>query len=227
MNKVVALFLLPTAFYCSFANAINVGAITSTMSSDKDVIAKEVINNVSDARFVSLKVERISSPLAGGEVIPMENKKEIMATPSNLILPGNGKDVFRIFYNGPQDEKERYYHLVWQDNPVAEDGNTKSKKSASATTSATISTILVVAPRKEKFAYEYRNGVVYNKGNGSFRVVAMGPCKAPKSSEEAAQGCRERYYVMPSMGVKIKFVDTNNSKSSVGIWHHEDFINAK
>ncbi|NIF48659.1 hypothetical protein F3J28_12885 [Enterobacter sp. Ap-1006] len=227
MNKLLMSVLIPIALYCSSANAINVGAITSIMPPEKDVIPKEVINNVNDARFVSLKIERISSPLEGGEVIAMENKKEIMATPANLILPGNGKDVFRIFYTGPKDDKERYYHMVWQDNPVAEDGSTKSKKSASATTSATISTILVVAPRKEKFAHEYRNGVVYNKGNSTFRVVAMGPCKTPQTKEEASQGCRERYYVMPSMGVKLKFVDTHNPKSSVGIWHHKDFINVK
>lgn len=214
-------------FTCSHANAINVGAITSIMAPDQNVIAKEVINTVEDARLVSLNVERISSPREGGKVIPMESKQEIMATPSNLILPGHGKEIFRVFYSGPKDNKERYYRLVWRDNPVAEEGLSKTRKAASATTSATISTILVVTPRQDNFNYQYRDGVVYNIGNSSFRVVAFGPCKQPQASEDRNKGCRERYYVMPGLGVHLKFVDINNQKLSVGIWHNEDYINVK
>lgn len=216
-----------TLFICHYANAINVGAITSIIAPGKDVIAKEVINTVSEARLVSLKVERISSPTEGGKVVPMESKQEIMATPSNLILSGNGKDVFRVFYAGPKDDKERYYRLVWSDHPVSEEGLSKTRKTASATTSATISTILVVSPRQDKFNYLYRDGVVYNTGNSSFRVVAFGPCKKPQTSEEKHKGCRERYYVMPGLGVYLKFVDVNNKKLSVGIWHNENYINVK
>lgn len=214
-------------FTCTHANAINVGAITSIIAPAQNVIAKEVINTVDDARLVSLSVERISSPMEGGKVIPMESKQEIMATPSNLILPGNGRDIFRVFYAGPKDAKERYYRLVWRDNPIAEEGLSKTRKAASATTSATISTILVVTPRLDNFNYQYRGGVVYNTGNSSFRVVAFGPCKQPQTSEDKNKGCRERYYVMPGLGAHLKFVDINNQKLSVGIWHNEDYINVK
>ncbi len=179
------------------------------------------------ARLVSLNVERISSPMEGGKVIPVENEQEIMVTPSNLILPGNGKDVFRIFYSGPKDNKERYYRLVWRDNPVAEEGLSKTSKAASATTSATISTILVITPREDNFNYEYRDGVIYNRGNSSFRVVAFGPCKNPQVDKDKNKGCRERYYVMPGLGVHLKFVDINNKKLSIGIWHNEEYINIK
>ncbi|MFN2932490.1 hypothetical protein ACKUFL_26995, partial [Escherichia coli] len=82
----------------------------------------------------------------------------------------------KVIYNGPKDDKERYYRLNWKDDPISESGITKSSKSASATTSATISTILVVAPRIENFQYKYENQKVANLGNSSFRVVASGPC---------------------------------------------------
>ncbi|MFN3068067.1 hypothetical protein ACKWMY_08110 [Serratia sp. J2] len=227
MNRWFPTLMCSALFYCTHAGAINVGEITSIISPGQSVIAKEVINTVDDARLVSLRVERISSPMEGGKVIPMESKQEIMATPSNLILPGKGKDVFRVFYSGPKDDKERYYRLIWNDNPVTEEGLSKTQKAASATTSATISTIMVVTPRRDKFDYQYRDGVAYNTGNSSFRVVAFGPCKQAQTSEEKTKGCRERYYVMPGLGVHLKFVDINNQKLSVGIWHNEDYINVK
>ncbi|MFI8417069.1 hypothetical protein ACQKDS_11560 [Serratia sp. NPDC078593] len=227
MKKWFPALLCFALFICPHANAINVGAITSIIAPGQDVIAKEVINTVDEARLVSLSVERISSPMEGGKVIPMENKKEIMTTPSNLILPGNGKDVFRIFYAGPKDNKERYYRLIWRDNPIAEEGLSKTRKAASATTSATISTILVVTPRQDDFNYHYRDGVIYNTGNSSFRTVAFGPCKQPQTGEDKKKGCRERYYVMPGLGAHLKFVDIKSQKLSVGIWHNEDYINVK
>lgn len=227
MKKWFSALLCSALFTCPHANAINVGTITSIISSDQNVLAKEVINTVDHARLVSLKVERISSPMEGGEVIPMEKEQEIMVTPSNLILPGKGKDVFRVFYAGPKDSKERYYRLVWRDDPVAEEGLSKTNKAASATTSATISTILVITPRQDNFNYRYRDGVVYNMGNSSFRVVAFGPCKNPQVDKDKSKGCRERYYVMPGLGVHLKFVDVNNKKLSVGIWHGEEYINVK
>ncbi|VTR25438.1 Uncharacterised protein [Serratia fonticola] len=55
----------------------------------------------------------------------------------------------------------------------------------------------------------------------------LAPCKQPQTSDEKTKGCRERYYVMPGLGVHLKFVDINNQKLSVGIWHNEDYINVK
>ncbi|WON76152.1 hypothetical protein [Serratia sp. UGAL515B_01] len=227
MKRWFSVLISSVLFTCSYANAINVGAITSIITPGQNFIAKEVINTVNEARLVSLRVERISSPIEGGKVIPMESKQEIMVTPSNMILSGNRKDVFRVFYEGKKDDKERYYRLVWSDHPVLEEGQSKTQKTASATTSATISTILVVTPRQDKFNYQYRDGVVYNTGNSVFRVVAFGPCKNIQTSEDKKKNCRERYYVMPGLGVYLKFVDVNNKKHSVGIWHNEDYINIK
>lgn len=220
------LLMLTLLVFGSRALAINVGAITESMPSDTNMIAKEVANTVDVARLVSLSVERISSPLEQGKVIPMEAQNEIMVTPANLILTGKAKEIFRIFYGGQKDDKERYYRLIWQDNPVVEEGNSKSTKTAMATTSATISTLMVVNPRKENFNYRYENGVISNIGNSSFRVVASGPC-FPNKSEDENKMCRERYYVMPGLAVHLKFVDYQLNKSSIGIWHNKNYITVK
>ncbi|KLN96917.1 hypothetical protein [Moellerella wisconsensis] len=227
MKKIISALILLSILPIKSSLAVNVGNITEIISSDRDTLAKEIENTVNTARLVNLTIEKIDSPLENGKIISVNDPNEILSTPANLILPGNAKDVFKIIYQGPKDDKERYYRLNWRDDPIGENGVTQSAKSASATTSATISTILVVAPRIEKFNYKYINSQVSNVGNSSFRVVASGPC-LPEKKEYGVDGiCRERYYLMPHLAVKLQFVDITNKKSSVGIWHKGEFIIVK
>ncbi|MBW7984184.1 EcpB family pilus assembly chaperone [Enterobacillus tribolii] len=205
------------------AQAINVGDVTSMMSPGSSNLAKEISNTTDMARYVSISVERISSPMAGGVVIPMESKSELLSTPASLILPGSAKENVRFFYRGPEDDKERYYRLSWTDEPVMEYDANKNARLGQATTSAIISTILVVAPRKERFEFKYQNGTVTNTGNASFRVISYGPCR--DKTKDTGQGCRERYYLMPGIDVKIKHTDLSNSKTRIGIWHDKKYIN--
>ncbi|MCG9520583.1 hypothetical protein MCL92_18895, partial [Providencia rettgeri] len=193
----------------------------------EDTLSKEIENTVDTARLVNLTIEKIDSPLDTGKLITVTDPNEILSTPANLILPGHAKDIFKIIYQGPKDNKERYYRLNWKDDPIGESGVTQSAKSASATTSATISTILVVAPRIENFNYKYTNSQISNTGNSTFRVVASGPCLAEKQKYGVDGICRERYYLMPNLAVKLQFVDVTNKKSSVGIWHKGEFIVVK
>lgn len=207
--------------------AVNVGNITEIISSSEETLAKEVENTVDAARLVNLSIEKIDSPLEGGKVIPINDPNEILSTPANIILPGKARDIFKIIYQGPKDNQERYYRLNWTDDPISESGMTKSTKSASATTSATISTILVVAPRIENFKYKYEKNKVANLGNSSFRVVASGPCLTEKIKFGTEGICRECYYLMPNLAVNLQLVDINNKKTSIGIWHKGEFIVVK
>ena len=227
MKKTILITVLLSFFPIKNSLAVNVGNITEIISSNEETLAKEIENTVNTARLVNLSIEKIDSPLDNGKVISVIDPNEILSTPANLILPGNAKDVFKIIYQGPKDDNERYYRLNWKDDPIGESGITQSSKSASATTSATISTILVVTPRIEKFNYKYSDSVVSNLGNSSFRVVASGPCLTAKQKEGVDGICRERYYLMPNLAVTLKLVDLNNKKSSVGIWHQGEFIVVK
>lgn len=204
--------------------AISVGDITSIIEANQTLLSKEIENTTDVARFVGLKIYRISSPMADGEVIPMESKSEILSTPSGLVLPGSAKDIFKIIYQGPADNQERYYRLSWIDAPVTGAGQDSASKGAQATTSAQINTILVVAPRKENFDYTYANGTLTNTGNTSFRVVAAGQC-LDASKDKEGNGCRERYYVMPGKSVTLKYTDTKAQKTHIGIWHGSKYIN--
>ncbi|NHX33574.1 hypothetical protein HA388_26605, partial [Escherichia coli] len=98
--------------------------ITEIISSDEDTLSKEIENTVDTARLVNLTIEKIDSPLDTGKVIPITDPNEILSTPANLILPGHAKDIFKIIYQGPKDNKERYYRLNWKDDPIGESGVT-------------------------------------------------------------------------------------------------------
>ncbi|MEY0132260.1 hypothetical protein AB7V66_13215 [Providencia rettgeri] len=227
MKKITLALILLSWLPLKSSFAVNVGNITEIISSNEDTLSKEIENTVDTARLVNLTIEKIDSPLDTGKVITVTDPNEILSTPANLILPGHAKDIFKIIYQGPKDNKECYYRLNWKDDPIGESGVTQSAKSASATTSATISTILVVAPRIENFNYKYTNSQVSNTGNSTFRVVASGPCLAEKQKYGVDGICRERYYLMPNLAVKLQFVDVTNKKSSVGIWHKGEFIVVK
>ena len=223
MKYCAAFVLVMSSASPFYVNAINVGEVTSMMSSDASSLAKEIKNTTDVARYVSVSLERISSPMAGGKVIPMDSKGELLSTPASLILPGNSSENFRFFYKGLQDNKERYYRLSWTDEPVTEFDNVKEKKQGEATTSAIIGTILVVAPRDENFDYTWQGDTITNTGNVSFRVISYGPCR--DKSKDSGEGCRERYYLMPGISVKVKYTDLTNKKTRIGIWHYEQYIN--
>ncbi|WP_353170327.1 hypothetical protein [Acinetobacter rudis] len=204
--------------------AINVGDVTSIIEAKQSLIAKEIENPSETARFVGLKVQRLSSPMEGGEIIPMESAAEILSTPSGLVLPGTAKDIFKIIYQGPADDQERYYRLSWLDAPVGSSEDSTAPKTAQASAVAQINTILVVAPRKQKFDYTYKDGQVTNTGNVSFRIVAAGACK-DVTKDIDGKGCRERYYVMPNKSLTLKYTQTADPKTNIGIWHDSEYIN--
>ncbi len=225
MKKLIyrsALLLIFTPFV---AFAINVGEITSMMPPEESILSKEVTNTTDAARYVSIKVSRLSSPMADGIVIPMESGGELLSTPASVILPGEAKDIFRFIYNGPEDAKERYYRLTWSDEPLSDTENAVHRKAGEATTSALINTILVVGPRKENFDFKVSGDNVMNTGNAAFRVISFGPCRS--ESAEAGKTCRERYYVMPGSSIKIKYTNLADAKTRIGIWHGKNYINVR
>ena len=88
----------------------------------------------------------------------MSSRDEMLLSPASLILPANASDVIRFYYKGPNDARERYYRIVWFDQALSEAGQNSARRNAVATTSARIGTILVVAPRQDRFAYQFANG---------------------------------------------------------------------
>ncbi|MGG8006758.1 hypothetical protein PGN76_17630 [Klebsiella aerogenes] len=205
------------------ALALDVGDISSFINSDTTILTKEIKNTTDSGRLISIKIERLSSPLDDGRIIPMDKKDEILLTPSSLLLPANTADIIRFFYKGPADDKERYYRIVWFDQALSDAQRNTTNKNAVATASARIGTILVVVPRKVEYRYKYNGGTIVNTGNATLRVLAYGKCLKPSEGNE----CKENYFLMPGKERHFKLVDVADKKGRVALWQGEQFVPIK
>ena len=205
------------------ALALDVGDISSFMNSGSSTLSKEIKNTTDSGRLIKIHMERLSSPLDGGKVIPMDKQDEILLTPASLLLPAKASDVIRFFYKGPADDKERYYRIVWFDQALSDAQRNGSTRSAVATASARIGTILVVAPRKANFRYQYANGTLVNTGNATLRILAYGPCLKPADGKE----CKENYFLMPGKERRFTRVNVADKKGRVALWQGEQFVPVK
>lgn len=220
-NRILAISL----YFCAImpALALDVGDISSFMNSDASVLSKEIKNTTESGRLINIHVERLSSPLEGGSVIPMDSQDEVLLTPASLLLPAKSSDVIRFFYKGPADNKERYYRIVWFDQALSDAQRDSARRSAVATASARIGTILVVAPRKADYRYQYANGTLANTGNATLRILAYGPCLKPADGKE----CKENYYLMPGKERRFTRVNVADKKGRVALWQGEQFVPVK
>ena len=205
------------------AQALDVGDISSFMNSGSSTLSKEIKNTTDSGRLINIHMERLSSPLDGGKVIPMDKQDEILLTPASLLLPAKASDVIRFFYKGPADSKERYYRIVWFDQALSDAQRDSARRSAVATASARIGTILVVAPRKADYRYQYANGTLVNTGNATLRILAYGPCLKPADGKE----CKENYYLMPGKERRFTRVNVADKKGRVALWQGEQFVPVK
>ncbi len=220
-NRILAISL----YFCAImpALALDVGDISSFMNRDASVLSKEIKNTTDSGRLINIHIERLSSPLEGGSVIPMDSQDEVLLTPASLLLPAKSSDVIRFFYKGPADNKERYYRIVWFDQALSDAQRDSASRTAVATASARIGTILVVAPRKTDYRYQYANGTLVNTGNATLRILAYGPCLKPADGKE----CKENYYLMPGKERRFTRVNIADKKGRVALWQGEQFIPVK
>lgn len=82
------------------AQALDVGDISSFMNSGSSTLSKTIKNSTDSGRLINIHLERLSSPLDGGQVIPMDKPDEVLLTPASLLLPAQASDVIRFFYKG-------------------------------------------------------------------------------------------------------------------------------
>ncbi|MEN3802976.1 fimbria/pilus periplasmic chaperone [Aeromonas veronii] len=213
----LVLALLPLA-----GHAINVGPVTTFIDTGFNEAAREIENETDQARLVTISVTRISSPEEGGTEIANDVNGELLLSPSRLVLPAKGKNNVRFLFKGPADDQERYYRITWRDTPLALDERREEGRQATATTSAQIGTILVVAPRQARFDYVFRNNTLTNSGNASYRVVAYGVCASNPTEQ-----CKENYYDLPGKERRFSRVDIANEKSHIGLWFGKEFVVVK
>ena len=205
--------LLPLALLFSGispAQALDVGDISSFMNSDSSTLSKTIKNSTDSGRLINIRLERLSSPLDDGQVISMDKPDELLLTPASLLLPAQASEVI-------------YYRIVWFDQALSDAQRDNANRSAVATASARIGTILVVAPRQANYHFQYANGSLTNTGNATLRILAYGPCLKAANGKE----CKENYYLMPGKSRRFTRVDTADNKGRVALWQGDKFIPVK
>ncbi|MCS5450472.1 pilus assembly protein [Enterobacter huaxiensis] len=221
--KPAFLFLL---FVSSSALAINVGKVTTIIPANADTTAKEIKNEADSVRIVSISAQRISSPMDEGIVINPEKVDELLLTPTRMVMPAGTSNIFKFYYHGNADNKERYYRITFVDEGVSEDLDNGSQKNGKGMTRAVVSTILVVQPREKKIDFVYVAGKMTNKGNTSFRVNATGTCLKP-NPESPSTPCTKNFYLMPGTSRAIDDINVTDNHFHLGIWDQKQFIPVK
>jgi hypothetical protein len=69
------------------AQALDVGDISSFMNSGSSTLSKTIKNSTDSGRLINIHLERLSSPLDGGQVIPMDKPDEVLLTPPACCYP--------------------------------------------------------------------------------------------------------------------------------------------
>ncbi len=92
---------------------------------------------------------------------------------------------------GLGDDIERYYRVIFKETPVTVFPGAWSRKTEYCP-SVSMSTILIVRPRKTRFQYEINEatGTIKNTGNTYFRVILQKGCNGDDESST-------QFYMLP------------------------------
>ncbi len=101
------------------AQALDVGDISSFMNSGSSTLSKTIKNSTDSGRLINIHLERLSSPLDGGRLSRWTNRM-VLLTPASLLLPARGQRCDPLLLQGPADDKERYYRIVWFDQALSD-----------------------------------------------------------------------------------------------------------
>lgn len=222
MKKYIPALFLSIIFIYP-AHALDIDYISSFLNSDSHVLEKEIRNASNDEHHVNIKIERISSPLKEGKVIPMNKPGELLLTPENVILSANTNQIIYFTYKGKEDDKERYYRIIWLDREIPNTQQNDSIPRVKIKIPNKIGTLLVVAPRQVKYSHKYNDGEIVNTGNATFKVLAYGPCLKSISNTD----CRENYFLTPGRKIEFSRVDMADKNSHISLWQGKQFVSVK
>lgn len=173
---------LPTA-----GLAISVGNLTFSLGAEESFVAKRVLNNNPSARLYQISVVGIDRP-GGNEVRSRPADGELLFAPRQLTLQAGQGEYFKLYYHGPQDNRERYYRVSFREIPTRNRiGRTAAGGSVGIDPVVVMETIMVVRPRQVQFkwAFDRQAGSVSNSGNTWFKLLIKPGCDATEEEGEA------------------------------------------
>ncbi len=183
------------------AAAIEAGQLTLALPADRSFIARTVLNNNHSARIYQVRVYAIRRPSEHEQRLPAIDG-ELLYSPKTLVLPPGDSDIFRFYYRGPADNKERYYRILINEIATRQGSapGTPDRR-ISMEPDVILETLFVVRPRKIHFSYQWHpaSGRLKNNGNTYFKLLVKPDCQ---SSEQQMQA----WYLPPGGQVQSKLL---------------------
>lgn len=191
----------------NIASAAYFSSYIYEMGSDDDFISKPVKNDTSVLNLYTVQSFKIDRPGEQGENTIYAKDREIIYTPLKLQIHPNSTDFFKLLYIGPKDDQERYYRVVFTEIPLGAYSEQEDSKATSFMPTVSMSTIMVVRPRKQKLQYviDEKQGIIKNTGNTFFRVIIHQSCKLNDESSK-------QFYMLPGEEYKSDLVKQKNQK---------------
>ncbi|MEQ4763055.1 molecular chaperone [Klebsiella aerogenes] len=177
-----------------------------------DFVSKSVINNTNRTNIYTLVAYKVNKPGSGNENIVITNSKEVLWSPLKITLKPGEKNYFKLYYKGPKDEFERYYRVIYKESPMVVYPIKNDIKHTDVTPVVSISTILVVRPRKINFNFyiDESTGVIKNTGNTFFRIIIQRGCNGDDETSK-------QLYILPGELWRNPQVSNTNKKYIVAM----------
>ncbi|MGX5028239.1 molecular chaperone [Enterobacter asburiae] len=194
------------------AHALYLDSTIYEIPAERSFISKRIFNDSHKQNVYSISAVKIDRPGPGREKrLPIENG-ELLFTPLTFSLAPDAGEFFKIFYRGPEDDKERYYRIQFREMPVTLFAERKSGKKSEAVPVIALDTILVVRPRKLMLRYtlDEQTGELTNTGNTYFRIIVHKGCHS--TDDEATMR-----YLLPGETYRSRELSNKNKKFIVAL----------
>ena len=174
------------------------------MGSKEEFISKHITNDSETRNLYSVDVYPIEKPSNINEIELNTVSKDILYAPLRHTIDKKTSDIFKFYYRGPKDDKERYYRVVFTETPLTLYKNDKNDRASTYIPSISLSTFLIVRPRKEHFKYilDDQKGMIKNIGNTFFRAIVHDGCD---STDEDA----DHVYILPGEEYQNDLIKNN------------------
>ena len=199
--------LLAALLSINTAHAVWFSALIYDMPADKDFVSRPIYNDTDRTNLYNISAWKIDRPGNGGENKISDQDLEILWAPLKFSLAPLQTDYFKLYYRGPKDDKERYFRVVFKEIPLRLYPLQKTGSNLNVLPVTSMSTILVVRPRKIKLAYKVdeQKGIIENTGNTFFRVIIQKGCEGDDESST-------QFYMLPGEKYQDKSVSVTNRK---------------
>ena len=149
------------------ASAVYFDSIIYDMDARKDFISRPIVNDTKNNNLYTISAYKISRPGNGDERPVPGQDKDLVWSPLQFTVQANGQEYFKLYYRGPKDAVERYYRVIFKETPVTIFPWRQDQKKLNVVPSVSMSTILIVRPRKTRFQYEI------NEATGTIKIPAI------------------------------------------------------